>query len=378
MFEKPSYEHFVEARSLANPCLTDLLNFFKDVTESVPKSTSIALEYSHGSQSQPQPLIVDEADLIRLLDTITTTVTCGRILIVENIRPSLISLLGELLDVDPIFFAGHVTTSFRDIEHAPPPPSLALFPSWIAERGYLHMHYQHVIDLGDAGSFIDSPYAFKTDSHIPRNVRRLPSLSGRQLALVRACCSVMTKSFGDSWICLILVDPPIKSVVGPMKSGFRTVHPSKPLQRGFEDFQASPSFSSFGVTAEQTRYSWDKTSMLSSLLHYFRNPPPGFTTTQPGILSLGYYPMRIVLAEWMIYVQLMSRYFKYYEYSLHDSKTRRLHDNDIVDLQRWRRRTTQSQHKLRILIEFIHHWMPREFDKLPWDNPGGNVDGAAA
>ncbi|KFA54500.1 hypothetical protein S40293_10061 [Stachybotrys chartarum IBT 40293] len=371
MFEKPSYEHFVKARSLVNPCLTDLVKYLKGVSESGQKLTIITLEYSHGSQSQLQPLVVGETDLIRLLDTTTTTttttaVTCGRVLIVENIRPSLISLLGEILDVDPIFFAGHVTTSFQDIEQAPPPPSLALFPSYIAERGYLHMHYQHVVDLGDADSFIDSPYALKTDSHIPRNVRRLPRLSGRQLALVRACCSVMTKRLGNSWICLILVDPPIKSVIEPLKSGLRKAYPSKPLQGGFEDFLQSPSFASFRVTAPHTRHSWDKASMLSSLLHYFGNPPPGFTTTQPSILSLGYYPMRIILAEWMIYVHLMSRYFKYYEYSLRDGKTR-LHDNDIVDLQRWRRRTTQSQHKLKILTDYIRHWMPWESDRLLWD-----------
>jgi hypothetical protein len=116
----------------------------------------------------------------------------------------LIDILGETLDVDPVFFAGHVTTDFSDIEQAPPPPSLALFPSQAAEWGYLHIHYQQVLDLGSTDSFGGSAYALKTESNIPRNTRRLPPLSGRQFALARACCSVLVKILDTAWICKAL------------------------------------------------------------------------------------------------------------------------------------------------------------------------------
>lgn len=106
--------------------------------------------------------------------------------------------------------------------------------------------------------------------------------------------------------------------------------------------------------------------MLRSLLHYFRNQPPGFKASQPSILSLGYYPIRIVLAEWILYTHVMSRYFKYYEYSLHDIQNQ-LHDSDLVDLQRWRRRAMQSQHKLRLLTEYIDHWLQQEANKQHWE-----------
>lgn len=163
---------------------------------------------------------------------------------------------------------------------------------------------------------------------------------------------------------VILVDPPAEVVVETLKSGGREKWPSKPLQGGFEDFGQPTSFTSFrSATGGQP---WNKNSMLSSLLHYFRNQPPGFTATQPSILSLGYYPIRIFLAEWVIYVHLLSRYFKYYEYSLHDIQ-HRLHDSDIVDLQRWRRRSMQSQQKLRLLATFIDHWLWKETNKQPWD-----------
>ena len=149
------------------------------------------------------------------------------------------------------------------------------------------------------------------------------------------------------------------------------MYPCKPLHGGFEDFVESTSFSSFRSSTDD--HSWDKNSVLEGLLHYFRNNPPGFTATQPSILSLGYYPMRIILAEWIIYTNLMSRYFKYYEYSLHGIQARP-HDSDIVDLQRWRRRSMQSQHKLSLLAEFISYWLEKEANKQPWDMVLKDID----
>lgn len=112
--------------------------------------------------------------------------------------------------------------------------------------------------------------------------------------------------------------------------------------------------------------SWDKSSLLTSLLHYFQTQPPGLIPTKPSILSLGYYPIRVILAEWIIYIHLVSRYLKHYEYSLQDINNR-VHDSDIVDLQRWRRRGKQTQHKLNLLSEFISYWMSAEVDKKQWD-----------
>lgn len=107
--------------------------------------------------------------------------------------------------------------------------------------------------------------------------------------------------------------------------------------------------------------------MLLSIVHYLQNNPPGFSATEPTILSIGYYPVRIVMAEWMLYSHLVSRYLKYYEYSI-QTLHRRPHESDIMDLQRWRRRLNQSQHKLHLLSEFIRHWLPADTDgRRPWE-----------
>lgn len=164
---------------------------------------------------------------------------------------------------------------------------------------------------------------------------------------------------------LILVDRPVTSVVEAFGTeGQRTYH-VKLLHGGFEDFGFPESFSSF--TQNSDHEMWDRSSVLDSLLHYFKTQTPlGFDVSSPSVLGLGYYPIRIALAEWNLYTHLSSRYSKYYEYSLRDMKNR-LHDNDIVDLQRWRRRSKQSQYKLTVLGEFIDYWKQHEDHDERWN-----------
>jgi hypothetical protein len=159
------------------------------------------MDYPTAEQHPPelQPIKVQEDKITNLIDTLPAATT--RLIMVEDISPQLISLVGNALDIDPIFFADYVNTSFENIEIAPPPPSLAILPSLLSQRGYLHLHYQQVLDLGTAETFRDAAYALKTDSNVTRNIRRLVPLSGKQLALARATCSLVIKTIGSSSIC---------------------------------------------------------------------------------------------------------------------------------------------------------------------------------
>lgn len=94
------------------------------------------------------------------------------------------------------------------------------------------------------------------------------------------------------------------------------------------------------------------------LLGLFQLPPLGCDADDPNILSMLYYPLQIVISEWMLYVLLMSRYVKYYEYSFQTVRSRLefFEKPDIRELHRWRRRSQQSLHKLRITRGFIEYW----------------------
>lgn len=190
-----SYTDSVRLRSLQNPCLSNFSIYMKH-TPNVD-STIRLLEYSVDGKVILNPSPFHQTDLPRLFEGPTQTV--GRILLIENLRPDVISCLGENLDVDAIFFAEHITTEFRGIEKAPPPPSLAFCPSQIVERGHVNIHYQQVIDLGNTGYHKNLEYDLYAEHNVPRKIRRLPHLSGRQLALSRACCSVLVKRRGETW-----------------------------------------------------------------------------------------------------------------------------------------------------------------------------------
>jgi hypothetical protein len=190
----PSYSEFIRLRSQINPCISGLAEHIKLVPRAA--STIFLLEYSTDGSSSG-PISITETEL-RNLSKVDSS-SSRRVLFIESISPTLISYLGQLLDIDPLFFAGYISTDLQEVEKAALPPTLAFYPSQLAEQGYLYIYYQQVIDLGSAEQFRDSAYTLKTDSNVPRNTRRLPYLSERQLALTRKCCSILLKRLKDIW-----------------------------------------------------------------------------------------------------------------------------------------------------------------------------------
>lgn len=205
MDSKVSYADFVRARKKNNPCIDGLAEYLVKRPPLGASSTVVLLEYSAVGEDDapppaPSPVTLTENELARLFgDAEDSPPVSGRVLLVENIHSGLVELLGQRLDIDPMFFASYISTDFQGIDMAPPNPSLALYPSQIAERGHLHIHYQQVVDMGQAHEFEDSVYLFRTETNVLRNIRRLPKLSSRQLALTRGCCSIFTKRLGRIW-----------------------------------------------------------------------------------------------------------------------------------------------------------------------------------
>ncbi|KAH7210757.1 uncharacterized protein BKA55DRAFT_546834 [Fusarium redolens] len=324
------------------------------------------LDYTNQSL-EPRRIDVPEDEISQLIKTSPSGST--RLVFVENNSPGILILLGEKLDIDPLFFADYIHVSFENPAESSPPPSLATLPSAITTRDHILLHCQKVIALeGTDDELKTVPYSLKTESNVPCNIRRLGTLPGGQLALSQTCCSSTIRKIGDIRICLFLVDPPVTSVIRSLGEDQTSKYEARTSHGVFEDFRAPESFSAFNKSPSGD--TWDKTSMIKNIIHYLQAcPPPGLDMshlTPPSIPSIGYYPIYITLSERNIYNHLTSRRSKHYEYS-DQLKASHLHDKVLVDLQRWKRRSKSGHRKLNILRDVISsHILPSD-DPLVWN-----------
>lgn len=171
---RASYWDFIMHRSKQTPSVECLLDYLETANKSRPQheATITSVQYEDGSS--PNTRNFEEADLRAILTD--PAQPAGRILIVQDINARLIELLGELLDVDPLFYAGHVETEFQDIDTKPQAPAYGMSPARLAETGFLHLHYQQVLKTTASGDDSESAYLLKSTGNVSRNIRRLPRL----------------------------------------------------------------------------------------------------------------------------------------------------------------------------------------------------------
>ncbi|OAG37291.1 hypothetical protein AYO21_08476 [Fonsecaea monophora] len=334
-----------------------------------------ASQVSTGSQSFDQVYLDD----LRSILATPFSAGPGRIILIEDLHPLIVEILGTALDIDPIFFADHVVTNYAEIEKSPAPPSVALAPSQIASQAdRVNIHFQQIVDLGAEEGFRNSTWIFNTAANVHRTVRRLPPLSGRQLGIARSCCSVLVKPFEakrvkqasdrDSSQALILVD----STTSNMSCGATSCHIRRfPLHNGTEDFRTPILFSAFQSQRHRLDPPSASTSLVQILRDCFVESLPTFEHAKPSVLDLAYYPLRIVVGEWMLYSQVMARYLAHYEYSFKDIElVLRGERDDMIELQKWRHRAIQSQFKIQSTRRFVAYCLarsPAEKERGPWD-----------
>lgn len=106
--------------------------------------------------------------------------------------------------------------------------------------------------------------------------------------------------------------------------------------------------------------------MFSKLCRIFESDASKPIALSPSTLRLAYYPIKVVLSEW---TYTMHEYNKLYEYTF-ESAARRindLHNEDVAELHRWRRRCQQSCHKLAMVKAFVKHWKGQGHDAAQVD-----------
>ena len=177
---------------------------------------------------------------------------------------------------------------------------------------------------------------------------------------------------------LILVDPTTADV--PFKNTDQSdpvCNPSvSPGPRRFdvENFHNLPTFSVF-CAGQGVEHGARSSNMRDDLLGHLKVLPPGWEAENPSILALAYYPLRVVTTEWMVYGLIMNRFVKHYESFFNPEKTHmgEFEQKVILELHRWRRRSKQSIHKLRITRAFVEHWQAREREPEAWDHLVGDL-----
>ncbi|KAI0132049.1 hypothetical protein BJ170DRAFT_229075 [Xylariales sp. AK1849] len=363
MSEEKTYIDFVKWRAQWNPCLQPQADrlMLKDVTlpkAQVPVIYSIDLGNNSNNELQPSRMRLDDllVDLRDFTQRADASVTLRRVILVENIDKVTIQALGSFLDIDPVFFAHYLLTDLGAIEHQPTPPSLAMLPSAITEKTSVHLHYQQLLSLGNVDMGDPKTYKFEKLCNVKRQVRCPPALSGIQPAIMRGCCSAILKQFGHNWVYLILVDSSSTDSIPNRASTIPSIMPPSPrkltpLQGGIEDFARAASFAEFAASPRQPLP--PKSSMLQTLLWYYKERPPGLDVDNPNLLLMAYYPIKVVSSHWMLYVLLLNRYYRFYEYSVNKQAVETSLESELVDLQRWRRRARQSISKLRNVTTFI-------------------------
>jgi len=351
------YTDYILAQSKRNPCLQNLCRFVKDDTARANCKVA-CLEFSN---SEKQPYRKD-LTLLELELLVNTDVDhChGRLIIIEDLNRPIIEVLGSALDIDPFFFAAHLHGPSVEIQSGK--PSAVMLPSRIHAQNFLSLQYQRSIDFG---TNLKAPRKLSRDSNVPRKVVVLPPVKNIYIGLEQNSCSVLlTRTRSKAWLGnrphtfgdntdpkqgLILVDSPNSDrYTSPEK---QIILPSQPFQGGYEDFSRRSSF------LEPDSGYPGRVSLLEDLVYYWeKDTPPSFDQTQPSLLALSYYPLKVAAAEWVNYVAVMSHSIKQYEYSTDAPAEKhglsRI-DSDLRSLEIWGRRCLQTSDKLQSTIEFI-------------------------
>ncbi|KAF2115679.1 hypothetical protein BDV96DRAFT_599254 [Lophiotrema nucula] len=284
----------------------------------------------------------------------------GRIILVEDIDRHSIAYLGTQYNIPLSFFATYLTTDLSQSEHEPQPPSIVLAPSQMIGDQFMHLHYQRVVELGTMKQ--------RKNLYLRSNVRRLvkptPLLNKRCPGLARSCCSLyLCNDDKDKWICIILVDATNAELAildtGEIPS---REYPQSISRHTFiiSDFWAWEGAQKLYPSEKEPCSSLDadlqsSNSLLHSLIRLFHDVSSvAQPKRRPDLLTFAYFPAQLIIAEWMQYALLLSRYVKHYEYTL-ISPNVGLKQSKVKELLPWRRRCIRSGHKLELLRRSLKH-----------------------
>lgn len=130
----------------------------------------------------------------------------------------------------------------------------------------------------------------------------------------------------------------------------------RPFQGGYEDFNSRISMNDSTLLEKAP----EGHSLFEDLLYYWGNTEhPGSAVDKPTLVSLSSYPLRVVAAEWMMYLEVMFHSTKLHEYPPGSIPAAfrqiALLTTDVSILQAWARRNMTTSSKIHDVIRFLEY-----------------------
>lgn len=137
----------------------------------------------------------------------------------------------------------------------------------------------------------------------------------------------------------------------------------RPFQGGYENLDCGTSFIESGLSESGA----EGRSLLEDLIFYWGNrEPPGFDVNRPTLVSLSFLPLKVVAAEWMMYLEVMFHSTKQHEYPPNSvpaaSRQISLLNTDLSTLQAWARRSMATSSKIHDVIRLLEHQRSQDHD----------------
>ncbi len=128
-YQRPSYRDFVRPQCQPNPCISGLAEYLGRELEA--PSTIISIDYPQNTQTRLNPSVVSETELVRLIDCYLYRLQAHS---TRREYPTFLFNLGEILDIDPVFFAGPYDHWIQRHRASSRPPSSHCFRLNCAEK----------------------------------------------------------------------------------------------------------------------------------------------------------------------------------------------------------------------------------------------------
>lgn len=186
-----AYTSIVRARRRQNPSLQSLYTFLTETGKIKHRVRMTKLDYFADTRDPEradwtQPTLAQTLDILAGHEEDKEHKRIGQILVIENIDRETMAVLGVHLKIDPLFFASHMHSPWREITSTS--PNVSQLPSVRKRRNFKTFPYQQTLVFPEIEA---ADYKLLQQSNIPRKVVVFPPNRGKRLGVAQRCCSVL-------------------------------------------------------------------------------------------------------------------------------------------------------------------------------------------